>query len=314
MMNSQKNMMRADGWGDDDDTPQENWDYDDGLGMDDYEATEAPETEDIQHAEDVHAAEEEVAHAVRNGDADAADDAMAMLAGLTFTTKPKKRKTKWTPPPQVGLVPKGIEGVFKPTTATWKKPRKTRWAHKIDKSSPTPAEALVKSTKPTDADDDIMRLASLRRGSRKMPVKIAPQRIQQAPAAWKVGATPYRKSRFEAARTREQTGEKISARQQQARDRNHARSEGFARAASGSQAAVRTRICRSVIDGTVCPHGDKCRFAHTPEQLTCRPCNWGVHCKKKHCGCHFPHTPEEIDAATARLRANFQKMLDDRRA
>ena len=35
--------------------------------------------------------------------------------------------TTWTPPPQVSLVPKGIEGVFKPTTATWKKPRKTRW-------------------------------------------------------------------------------------------------------------------------------------------------------------------------------------------
>lgn len=316
MMYSQKNMMTADGWGDEDDAPQECWDYDtydDGLGMDEHEVTEVPETEDEQHAEDVRAAEQEVADAVRNGNADAADDAMAALAGLTFTTTPKKRKTKWTPPPQTCLVPKGIEGVFKPTTATWKKPRKTRWAPKPDKRNPTPAEAVAKSSK-TRNTDDIMRLASLRKGS------IVPSQVRNPltfssikktaapkPTAWKVGQTPYKQDRFNKAQAREKSGTRVSEREMKARERNHARSEGFAKAQSGEGARF-TRICKSVLDGTPCRHGDRCRFAHRPEQLVARACNWGCHCRKKST-CNFPHTPEELAAATTKLQAQFAARL-----
>tara|TARA_A100001015_G_C14335974_1_gene461186 strand:- start:132 stop:467 length:336 start_codon:yes stop_codon:yes gene_type:complete len=51
-----------------------------------------------------------------------------------------------------------------------------------------------------------------------------------------------------------------------------------------------------------------CRFAHRPEQLQARACNWGCHCRKKST-CHFPHTPEELAAATTKLQAGFAARL-----
>ncbi len=304
---SQKNMMCADGWGDDDDT-QENWDYDsydDGLGMDDLSTTEPTITDDIQHAEDVHAAEQEIDDAIRNGDADAADDAMAQLAGLLPVVTKPKRKSGWKPPPQTSrIVPLSTDGEFKPAAKTWIKPRKSRWAPKTSKTFPTIQEADAAAG--NNSNGDLLRLASIRKGVQpiRAPVKLA---RMAKPVAWKVGATPFKQEKFNKAKALEKSGANVSERQMKARERNHARSEGFAKAQSGEGARF-TRICTSVLNGTPCRHGDRCRFAHKPEQLVARACNWGCHCRKKST-CNFPHTPEELAAATTKLQAQFAARL-----
>ena len=41
----------------------------------------------------------------------------------------------------------------------------------------------------------------------------------------------------------------------------------------------RTRMCRSVETGKPCPHGAKCRYAHTTDQLNVVPCGFGARCR-----------------------------------
>ena len=43
---------------------------------------------------------------------------------------------------------------------------------------------------------------------------------------------------------------------------------------------TKTRLCWSVQKGVPCPHGDdKCKFAHTHEELTLAPCLFGMKCR-----------------------------------
>lgn len=60
-----------------------------------------------------------------------------------------------------------------------------------------------------------------------------------------------------------------------------ARRAGFAILAGANKhqsQLTRTRLCNSVIDGTKCPHGTKCRFAHGIDQLTRNECAFGPTC------------------------------------
>jgi hypothetical protein len=41
----------------------------------------------------------------------------------------------------------------------------------------------------------------------------------------------------------------------------------------------KTRLCRSVLDNTLCPHGDLCRFAHTEAELLPSECLFGDGCR-----------------------------------
>jgi hypothetical protein len=40
-----------------------------------------------------------------------------------------------------------------------------------------------------------------------------------------------------------------------------------------------TAMCRSVMEGTKCPHGSRCRFAHKVSQLVRRECAFGCDCR-----------------------------------
>jgi len=42
---------------------------------------------------------------------------------------------------------------------------------------------------------------------------------------------------------------------------------------------TKTRLCRSVEKGTPCPHGSRCRFAHSVEELRIKDCVFGDACK-----------------------------------
>ena len=62
----------------------------------------------------------------------------------------------------------------------------------------------------------------------------------------------------------------------------------------------KTRMCKSVLENTPCPHGSECRFAHNVNELTPTSCSYGSNCKfqKK---CFFLHPSETKDQYIARL-------------
>lgn len=67
-----------------------------------------------------------------------------------------------------------------------------------------------------------------------------------------------------------------------------------------------SRLCKSVLTNTKCPHGIRCKFAHNPEQLNVSPCVFGAECRHVSCEagkwvnkgtrlCSFAHPGEEND-------------------
>jgi len=66
-------------------------------------------------------------------------------------------------------------------------------------------------------------------------------------------------------------------------DRNSARTAAFNALAevnteNTQERLYKTRMCRSVETGDVCPHGDGCRFAHSSSELRTAPCLFGGDC------------------------------------
>ena len=75
---------------------------------------------------------------------------------------------------------------------------------------------------------------------------------------------------------------------------------------------ARSKMCRSVGTGRPCPHGDKCRYAHSPEELKVAPCFFKDACNRvskvgdcyKNCGrrkCLFLHPDEDMTSYCHRI-------------
>ena len=65
-------------------------------------------------------------------------------------------------------------------------------------------------------------------------------------------------------------------------DVNDARSKAFEKLEDRKKSApslLKTRMCRSTETGEKCPHGDRCRFAHTVEELRISECFFGDRCR-----------------------------------
>ena len=78
---------------------------------------------------------------------------------------------------------------------------------------------------------------------------------------------------------------------------------------------TKTKLCRSAITGGICPHADRCRFAHSKEELKPPKCGFGDKCKNvwyevregkfvpgKWKNCNFIHEGETKDNYLERLR------------
>lgn len=79
----------------------------------------------------------------------------------------------------------------------------------------------------------------------------------------------------------------------------------------GCGGEMRSRLCKSVMPGSSkkCPHGIRCKFAHSPEQLNVKGCVFGDRCNFVRKGvdswentkskiCQFGHPGEETDKAS----------------
>ena len=89
---------------------------------------------------------------------------------------------------------------------------------------------------------------------------------------------------------------------------------------------VRSKMCRSVGTGKPCPHGSKCRYAHSPSELKVPPCFFEDACRHvRKCGgrykncckrkCFFMHPGEDMSQYCQRLGlggpARLPKCLPD---
>lgn len=82
-----------------------------------------------------------------------------------------------------------------------------------------------------------------------------------------------------------------------------------------------SRLCKSVLNNTRCPHGTRCKFAHTPEQLNISDCVFGDRCnhvsyvdgKWTNTGrkmCSFAHPGEEQDKMLFCQRIGMKKPVE----
>ena len=84
---------------------------------------------------------------------------------------------------------------------------------------------------------------------------------------------------------------------------------------------VKTRMCHSVEAGKPCPHGETCRFAHTPEELRLSLCLFDSTCRfvrvvggtlenVQGCKvCHHKHTKETNEQFTSRVAKAGPKLF-----
>ena len=162
MTDNYNEMNMNDGWGEPDDAlTSDVWD--------DYAESPMPENDDHDDDPQLHeeraALETEIADAIRRGDDDAIDQASEELAQVNAAASPvtvtkPKRKSTWKPPPQCALIKKTDESDFKPDAKTWVKPAPFKFNKTVRKSFPT----LAETAQSDDDDDDILRLASLKKG------------------------------------------------------------------------------------------------------------------------------------------------------
>jgi hypothetical protein len=82
---------------------------------------------------------------------------------------------------------------------------------------------------------------------------------------------------------------------------------------------VKTRICKSVSIGKVCTYGDKCKFAHSPDELRIQCCSFGDRCRfvkwsehqmcyinsEQEKKCKYIHSGEENSSYLKRMNIEF---------
>lgn len=67
-----------------------------------------------------------------------------------------------------------------------------------------------------------------------------------------------------------------------------------------NQNMFRTALCSSVKYNCLCQHGDRCRYAHSIEELNRKPCRRGFHCTSL--DCERSHPDESLELFQIRLR------------
>ena len=230
----------------------------------------------------MNAAEQALTDAFQSGNEDAIDEAREELEKLQEPVKKTvKVVKKYIAPPQFAI-PDVVEGNFDAKgRKTWKQPLKTRWGHKkVDKkqfpSINVKAPVHIKHTR--------IKMEKVGKSGKGFTVVKSKSSIC---GTVKLGTASYRKTRSETSNQREQAHERLAE-----------------RSTVGSRF---TCPCKAIMKGLVCEFGDKCAFAHTPEQLTVRMCHFGDACKCKST-CRFGH-PCDHEQKTAEARKKMAAMM-----
>lgn len=277
---------------------------------------------------DITAAENELEEACRKGDQDAIDrcadelirlkDAAEAAAGIPKPQKRRSRTPGWTPPPQCSQVIPSKQGVFKPKSPSWLLPKRNESPVHVE-GFPNLEDCKKKPRKRFQkVDEDLLRLHKLRSSECKSPRLKSGKIKMKTNRVLKMGSMGRSEQKHREYKSRHEKGEETDY-ERRGREANEARSKKFAAVSEAHDKPaderaktlgwVRTKPCLSVIKGIPCPHGDKCRFAHTPEELQIKSCHFGDRCNKKDT-CKFPHTAIEAAISLAKARALMRAQME----
>jgi Skp family chaperone for outer membrane proteins len=70
---------------------------------------------------------------------------------------------------------------------------------------------------------------------------------------------------------------------------------------------IKTKLCNNIKEKGICPFGDKCRFAHTQEEIRKAPCAFQKNCKNP--SCPYSHeATEELDKIIDKVENTLNKL------
>jgi len=299
------NIYPQDAWSSDDEDMTDAWDQSlgDFKSQKDLPAPDLYDATDLHTADEITALEQERDRCLRKGDADGADDAEQELQQYRPVDPMPKRTLVWTPPPQVGRVSPVVNGDIPKAVLT--KMHKRPAVIMINKSSPS----LAASKSPKPRPDHKARIGPFMR----------PSKLSDAEDSWTVAGksssiqTPKRmvmhapsKIRDLKQSRRSKSGKPVPERFVMTQEKRETIDTAVKTLTTG-KGLQKTRACQHILQGKTCPYGDKCTFAHTPEELTAKSCAFKDACRNHPKGtCKFPRTAEELAAATEKVRAKMK--------
>jgi hypothetical protein len=77
----------------------------------------------------------------------------------------------------------------------------------------------------------------------------------------------------------------------------------------------KSKLCKSVLDGSVCRFGLHCAFAHSEAEIKRPTCLFGIACKTKHLpinygGCRFDHSNDIIPPVVNEVAIDSIRLID----
>jgi len=302
------NIYQQDAWSSDDEDMTDAWDQslDNVKLQKDLPAPDLYDATDLHTADEIMALEQERDRCLRQGDDDGADDAEQELQQYRPVDPMPKRRLVWTPPPQVGRVSPVVNGDIPKAVLT--KMHKRPTVIMINKSSPS----LAASKSPKPRPEHKARIGPFMR----------PSKLSDAEDSWTVAGksssiqTPKRITMRPPSKirdlkqSRKPKSDKSKVERFVMTQEKRETIDIAVKTLTTGKGLQKTRACQHILQGKTCPYGDKCTFAHTPEELTAKACAFKDACRNHPKGtCKFPHTAEELAAATEKVRAKMKADL-----
>ncbi len=72
----------------------------------------------------------------------------------------------------------------------------------------------------------------------------------------------------------------------------------------------KSKMCKSIIDGTVCKFGNTCAFAHSESEIIRPTCLFGIACKTKGTTCKFDHSKDIVPPTVNEVAVNTIRLID----
>lgn len=286
--------------------------------------------------------DEDLADQVRDEMASLSQSQQAVKRPLVCTKT--KRKTRWTPPPQFALPDISHTKDFTPDSTTWIQP--TVVVDKSNPSvasskKPLPARTMIRGPSPRkrfihkehekpvvketakfhSSAPDGMTIVTRVDENLVDPVKKVQRPSSRfvkvgkcnTPNTFTINQDSWKKHNREQRRKYWQEKTKAAAESGDAAakeliQRNKKREEAFDKLQNKSdEGSLKTQPCKAIMCGKKCKFGKRCKFAHTPDELTVRKCHFGSQCKRIHT-CKFAH-PADYDQKTNDAREKMASHL-----
>ena len=295
--------------------------YQEDGWFDDSEMTDACEYAPDQNfpdpglADDIIALEQEHDKALRRGDDDAADDAaaslqqcqqaMEMVDDLDIDSDEESCYIPYQPPPQCIEQPLRSDDDDIPLELLHS--MHTKQAIVVNKSWPSVHASLapLPTRNQYRCRTSFPRVSLFRKAKNVEWIKIS--RKHKIPSYFVLSPS----SRIREIKTRNYNHWKERNGKTQSKPKvDRSKINNAIKICTTGEGLEKTKPCQHILRGKPCRFGDKCNFAHTPEELSVKMCAYGDQCKHHKKGtCRYPHTAEELHIATEKARAEMRTQL-----